>query len=577
MIKIFKNYKWQYWLATIVMALVIFVRVELDLALPEYMSEIISLITIQGSTMAQVWSAGLKMIGIAFGSLACTIIASFVAARIAAGFGALLRKKVFDKVESFSLEEINKFSTASLITRCTNDVQQIVMFITIGLRLLIAAPITTVGALIKIYGKSNELTTITMVGVAIIVIFVVALTLIVLPKFKSIQTLTDNINNVTRENLTGIRVVRAYNAGSFEEQKFGVVNDKLSNTHLFVNRVMSLLSPVMQVVMNGLSLAITWFGAILISDNLLTLPVMMSFNMYAMQIIMSFMMLIMVFIFLPRASVSAKRICEVIDTKNSISNPQNPVKTQQKAGKIEFKNVSFQYADADERMLKDISFVANPGETVAIIGSTGSGKSSVLSLIPRFYDATEGQVLVDGVDVKDFDLKDLREIIGYVPQKAILFSGTIESNLKFGNDDASYDLLKKAVEIAQAQNIIETKGFDGNVAQSGQNLSGGQKQRVSIARAIAKQPKIYLFDDSFSALDYKTDKLLRQALDKELCDATKIIVAQRIGTIKNADKILVLDQGVVVGNGTHDQLMQTCEVYQQIAYSQLDKEELENA
>ena len=577
MIKIFKNYKWQYWLATIVMALVIFVRVELDLALPEYMSEIISLITIQGSTMAQVWSAGLKMIGIAFGSLACTIIASFVAARIAAGFGALLRKKVFDKVESFSLEEINKFSTASLITRCTNDVQQIVMFITIGLRLLIAAPITTVGALIKIYGKSNELTTITMVGVAIIVIFVVALTLIVLPKFKSIQTLTDNINNVTRENLTGIRVVRAYNAESFEEQKFGVVNDKLSNTHLFVNRVMSLLSPVMQVVMNGLSLAITWFGAILISDNLLTLPVMMSFNMYAMQIIMSFMMLIMVFIFLPRASVSAKRICEVIDTKNSISNPQNPVKTQQKAGKIEFKNVSFQYADADERMLKDISFVANPGETVAIIGSTGSGKSSVLSLIPRFYDATEGQVLVDGVDVKDFDLKDLREIIGYVPQKAILFSGTIESNLKFGNDDATYDLLKKAVEIAQAQNIIETKGFDGNVAQSGQNLSGGQKQRVSIARAIAKQPKIYLFDDSFSALDYKTDKLLRQALDKELCDATKIIVAQRIGTIKNADKILVLDQGVIVGNGTHDQLMQTCEVYQQIAYSQLDKEELENA
>ena len=565
MIKIFKNYKWQYWLATIVMALVIFVRVELDLALPEYMSEIISLITIQGSTMAQVWSAGLKMIGIAFGSLACTIIASFVAARIAAGFGALLRKKVFDKVESFSLEEINKFSTASLITRCTNDVQQIVMFITIGLRLLIAAPITTVGALIKIYGKSNELTTITMVGVAIIVIFVVALTLIVLPKFKSIQTLTDNINNVTRENLTGIRVVRAYNAESFEEQKFGVVNDKLSNTHLFVNRVMSLLSPVMQVVMNGLSLAITWFGAMLISDNLLTLPVMMSFNMYAMQIIMSFMMLIMVFIFLPRASVSAKRICEVIDTKNSISNPQHPVKTQQKAGKIEFKNVSFQYADADERMLKDISFVANPGETVAIIGSTGSGKSSVLSLIPRFYDATEGQVLIDGVDVKDIDLKDLRSIIGYVPQKAILFSGTIESNLKFGNDDASYDLLKKAVEVAQAQNIIETKGFDGNVAQGGQNLSGGQKQRMSIARAIAKQPKIYLFDDSFSALDYKTDKLLRQALNKEVCDATKIIVAQRIGTIKNADKILVLDQGVIVGNGTHDQLMQTCEVYQQIA------------
>ena len=575
MIKILKNYKWQYWLLTIVMAVVIFFRVELDLALPEYMSEIISLITIPGSTMSQVWSAGFKMMGIALCSLFCTIIASFLAARIAAGFGAVLRKKVFDKVESFSLEEINKFSTASLITRCTNDVQQIVMFITIGLRLLIAAPITTVGALIKISGKSDQLTTITMVGVVIIVVFVVALTMIVLPKFKSIQKLTDSINNVTRENLTGIRVVRAYNSELFEEQKFDVVNTKITKTHLFVNRVMSLMGPVMQIVMNGLSLAITWIGAILISDNLLTLPVMISFNMYSMQIVMSFMMLIMVFIFLPRASVSARRICEVIDTPNSISNPSQPVESKTKQGKIEFKNVSFKYADADECMLKDISFVANPGETVAIIGSTGSGKSSVLSLIPRFYDATEGQVLVDDVDVKDFDLADLRDRIGYVPQKAILFSGSIESNLRLGNQDAAKELLLKAVEIAQAQNIVDTKGFDGKVAQGGQNLSGGQKQRMSIARAIAKQPKIYLFDDSFSALDYKTDKLLRQALNKEVGDATKIIVAQRVGTIKNADKILVLSDGMIVGMGTHNQLMQSCEVYQQIAYSQLNKEELE--
>ncbi|MBR2030284.1 MAG: ABC transporter ATP-binding protein [Clostridia bacterium] len=575
MISILKNYKWQYWLMTFVMAVVIFFRVELDLALPEYMSEIISLITIPGSTMSQVWSVGLKIVGISFASLLCTGVATFLSARIASGFGAILRKKVFDKVESFSLEEINKFSTASLITRCTNDVQQIVMFISIGLRLLIAAPITVVGAVIKIVGKSNELTTITMVGVAIIVLFVVGLTMIVLPKFKAIQKLTDNINNVTRENLTGIRVVRAYNAEAFQEDKFDQVNTQITKTHLFVNRVMSLMGPVMQIVMNGLSLSITWVGALLINANKLSLPVMMSFNMYSMQVVMSFMMLIMVFIFLPRATVSAKRINEVITTQNSICNPQNPVSAQDKTGVVEFKNVSFKYADADECMLKDISFVANQGETVAIIGSTGSGKSSLLSLIPRFYDVSEGQVLVNGIDVKEQNLADLRKKIGYVPQKAILFSGTIESNLRFGKEDATRQEMQKAVDIAQASNIIEVKGFTGNVAQGGQNLSGGQKQRMSIARAITKQPQIYLFDDSFSALDYKTDKLLRQALNKEVSDATKIIVAQRIGTIKNADKILVLDKGQMVGNGTHEQLMQSCEVYREIAYSQLNKEELE--
>lgn len=575
MISLLKNYKWQYWVITVVMAMVIFCRVEFDLALPEYMAEIISLITIPGSAMSQVWSAGIKMVGIALGSLLCTVVATFLSARIASGFGAILRKKVFDKVESFSLEEINKFSTASLITRCTNDVQQIVMFISVGLRLLIAAPITVIGAVIKIVGKSNELTTITMVGVAIIVVFVVALTIIVLPKFKTIQSLTDKINNVTRENLTGIRVVRAYSAESFEEAKFDEVNTNITKTHLFVNRIMSLMGPVMQIVMHGLSLSITWIGATLINANKLSLPVMMSFNMYSMQVVMSFMMLIMVFIFLPRASVSAKRINEVITTKNSITNPQNPVVPQDKRGVIEFKNVSFQYADADECMLKDISFVANKGETVAIIGSTGSGKSSLLSLIPRFYDVTEGQVLVNGVDVKNQDITELRQTIGYVPQKAILFSGTIESNLRFGREDATRQEMQKAIEIAQAKNIIDAKGYTGNVAQGGQNLSGGQKQRMSIARAITKNPDIYLFDDSFSALDYKTDKLLRQALNKEVSDATKIIVAQRIGTIKNADKILVLDKGEIVGNGTHEQLMQSCEVYREIAYSQLNKEELE--
>ncbi|MBQ9716096.1 MAG: ABC transporter ATP-binding protein [Clostridia bacterium] len=577
MLKILKNFRWQYWVLAVVMVAFIVLQVELDLALPEYMSEIIALITIPGSTMEQVWQAGFKMIGISFGSLLCTVVTSFIAARIAAGFGAILRKKIFDKVESFSLEEINKFSTASLITRCTNDVQQILMFITIGLRLLITAPIMAGGAIIKISGKSSELTTITMIGVAVIVVFVVILTLVVMPKFRAIQRLTDNLNNVTRENLTGIRVVRAYNAEGFEEQKFDEVNQKITKTHLFVNRVMSLMHPMMQIVMNGLSLSITWVGATLINANKLTLPVMMSFNMYSMQIVMSFMMLIMVFIFMPRASVSAKRINEVLDTPNSISNPQNPVSANDKKGVVEFKNVSFKYADADECMLKDISFVANKGETVAIIGSTGSGKSSLLSLIPRFYDVTEGQVMVNGIDVKEQNLADLRDKIGYVPQKAILFSGTIESNLRFGNENADKDLLQKAVDIAQATNIVQAKGFTGNVAQGGQNLSGGQKQRMSIARAIAKQPEIYLFDDSFSALDYKTDKLLRQALNKEVSDATKIIVAQRIGTIKNADKILVLDKGKIVGNGTHQQLLQNCEVYREIAQSQLSKEELENA
>jgi len=557
--------------------IVVYGQVQLDLILPEYMSEIISHITTPGSVMSDVWAVGIKMIVCSFASLACTVVASFIAARMASSLGLILRKKIFDKVESFSLEEINKFSTASLITRCTNDVQQVQMFIVIGFRLLVTAPIMAIGAITKMSGKSDELTLLTMAGVVFIVVCVVFITIIAIPKFRAIQKLTDSINNVTRENLTGLRVVRAYNAESFEENKFDEVNMSISKTHLFVGRVMSLLNPVMQIVMHGLSLGIAWLGATLIDAGKLQLPVMMSFTMYSMQVVMSFMILIMVFIFLPRASVSAKRINEVLDTKNSISNPQKPAKPNDIKGLVEFRDVSFKYADADEYMLKNISFVAKQGETVAIIGSTGSGKSSLLSLIPRFYDVTEGEVLIDGINVKDYDQTTLRDKIGYVPQKAVLFSGTIESNLRFGDQDATRDQLDKAIEVAQAENIIKAKGYTGNVAQGGQNLSGGQKQRMSIARAIVKKPEIYLFDDSFSALDYKTDKLLRQALKKEVADATCIIVAQRIGTIKNADKILVLDSGRIVGSGTHEYLLQNCAVYHEIAHSQLSKEELENA
>lgn len=579
MIKIFKYFKWYYWLLMLLLLGIVMGQVQLDLLTPEYMADIVAAITTPGGTMAEVWSAGLKMIACAFGSLVCTIAASFVAARMAAGFAEVLRKKVFDKVESFTLQEINGFSTASLITRCTNDVQQIQMLITIGLRLMLTAPIMAIGALTKMSGKSSDLTVLTMCGVAVIVLFVLVIYFVVTPRFRSIQKLTDGLNNTTRENLTGLRVVRAYNAESYQEEKFEKVNTKTTKTYLFVNRVMSLLNPVMQIVMNGLSLGIVWLGATLISSAKLDIATMSSFTMYSMQVVMSFMMLIMVFIFLPGASVSARRINEVLDTKNVVVDPETAVDASAvgKKGEVEFRNVSFKYPDGDDYVLKDLSFKAEQGQTVAIIGSTGSGKSSLLNLIPRFYDATDGEVLVDGVNVKDYAQSDLRDKLGYVPQKAVLFSGTVESNLKFGAPQATREQMDAAMSIAQANNILEKKGYTGNVAQGGQNMSGGQKQRMSIARAIVHRPEIYLFDDSFSALDYKTDKLLRQALDKNMGDSTRIIVAQRIGTIKNADRILVLDDGRIVGNGTHDELLANCSVYQEIANSQLSKEELANA
>ena len=576
MIRILKNFKWYYWLMLALMLLIIVGQVQLDLIVPEYMSQIVSLVTTPGSEMSEIWRVGLIMIACAFGSLVCTVLASFIAARMAAGFAELLRDKVFRKVESFSMNEINKFSTASLITRCTNDVQQIQMFITIGLRLLITAPIMAIGAIVKMSGKSGELTLLTFAGVLVIVVFVLFIYIVAVPRFKSIQKLTDRINKVTRENLTGLRVVRAYNAEAYQEEKFDKANTAVTKTYLFVNRVLSLMQPVMQIVMNGLSLGIVWLGAMLINANALELPTMMSFTMYSMQVILSFLMLIMVFIFMPRASVSSKRINEVLSTKNIINDPETPAADTGIKGELEFRNVSFKYPDGDGYVLKDISFKAEKGQTVAIIGSTGSGKSSLLNLIPRFYDVTEGEVLVDGVNVKEYRQEELHDKIGYVPQKAVLFSGTVDSNLRFGKEDATREELAKAVEIAQANNIIEKKGYGGNVAQGGQNMSGGQKQRMSIARAIVKNPEIYLFDDSFSALDYKTDRLLREAINKNIKDATNIIVAQRIGTIKNADRILVLDDGRVVGDGTHEELLANCSVYQEIAHSQLSKEELAN-
>lgn len=576
MIRILKNFKWYYWLMLALMLLIIVGQVQLDLIVPEYMSQIVSLVTTPGSEMSEIWRVGLIMIACAFGSLVCTVLASFIAARMAAGFAELLRDKVFRKVESFSMNEINKFSTASLITRCTNDVQQIQMFITIGLRLLITAPIMAIGAIVKMSGKSGELTLLTFAGVLVIVVFVLFIYIVAVPRFKSIQKLTDRINKVTRENLTGLRVVRAYNAEAYQEEKFDKANTAVTKTYLFVNRVLSLMQPVMQIVMNGLSLGIVWLGAMLINTNALELPTMMSFTMYSMQVILSFLMLIMVFIFMPRASVSSKRINEVLSTKNIINDPETPAADTGIKGELEFRNVSFKYPDGDGYVLKDISFKAEKGQTVAIIGSTGSGKSSLLNLIPRFYDVTEGEVLVDGINVKEYRQEELHDKIGYVPQKAVLFSGTVDSNLRFGKEDATREELAKAVEIAQANNIIEKKGYGGNVAQGGQNMSGGQKQRMSIARAIVKNPEIYLFDDSFSALDYKTDRLLREAINKNIKDATNIIVAQRIGTIKNADRILVLDDGRVVGDGTHEELLANCSVYQEIAHSQLSKEELAN-
>lgn len=585
MIKIFKHLKRNDWLLIMCSLVFIVTQVWLDLKLPDYMYEITMLVQTEGSKMSEVLVQGGYMLLCAVGSMIAAMITGFFAARVAAGFSVRLRGMVFEKTMSFSMEEINGFSTSSLITRSTNDITQIQLLIATGLQVLVKAPILAVWAVLKIMGKSWQWTAATGFAVLFLIVMLSIIIIVALPKFKVIQTLTDNLNRVTREHLTGIRVVHAYNAGEYQEEKFEKANSDLTKTNLFTSRTMAILFPTMSLIMSGMSLAIYWIGALLINQATLPnkLPLfsdMVVFSSYAVQVIMAFMMLSFVFIMLPRASVSAKRINEVLNTKAKIIDGERTEGKEGLSGEIEFRNVSFKYPDAKDYILQNINFTAHKGETIAIIGSTGSGKSTLVNLIPRFYDVTEGEILVDGLNVKDYTQETLHDKIGYVSQKAVLFRGTVSSNVSYGanaNTISNEDSIKKAIEIAQAKEFVEKMEhqYEGEIAQGGTNVSGGQKQRLSIARAIFREPEVYLFDDSFSALDYKTDRVLRSLLKKEIKDATTIIVAQRIGTIKDADRILVLDEGEIVGTGTHEELMENCEVYQEIAHSQLSKEELE--
>ncbi len=584
MLKLFKNLKKAEWTLAVVSGVFIIMQVWLDLTMPEYMAQITSLVQMPGSSMSEILLAGGKMLLCALGSLAASVVTTICAAKIAVTFGGTLREKLFRKVQSFSMEEIGRFSTASLITRSTNDITQIQMLIAMGLQMLVKAPIMAVWAILKIADKQWQWTLSTGIAVLTLLVIVGTSMALVMPKFRKMQLLTDDLNRVTRENLTGLRVVRAYNAESYQERKFEQANDALTGTNLFAQRAMSFMMPGIQLVMSGLSLAIYWIGGVLInqagiSDKIQLFSDMMVFSQYAIQVVMAFMMLVMIFMILPRAAVSAKRILEVLDTEPVILDGTKAESAKGVSGEVEFQNVSFRYPDAEECVLKNISFTAKKGETVALIGSTGCGKSTVINLIPRFYDVTEGKVVVDGMDVRAYTQHSLRNKIGYVSQKATLFTGTIRSNIAYGENeraDISEDEVKASAVTAQADDFIEKmeSGYDAYVAQGGSNLSGGQKQRISIARAIARKPEILIFDDSFSALDYKTDRILRQALDKACKDTTRIIVAQRIGTIRDADKIIVLDHGRIAGIGRHQELMEHCEVYQQITLSQLSKEEL---
>ena len=555
----------------------IVMQVWLDLKMPEYMQEITKLVQTPGSEMKDIWIAGGFMLLCALGSLIGAIIVGFFAARIAASFSQRLRSMLFNKVESFSMEEINRFSTSSLITRSTNDITQVQMLVTMALQLVIKAPITAVWAITKIAGKGYEWTLTTGIAILIMIVMVTILMIFVFPKFRKMQTLTDNITRVTRENLTGLRVVRAYNAEDYQEAKFEKANEELTSTQLFTNRAMVIMMPIMTMLMSGLSLVIFWIGAHMINaaemmDKLTIFSNMVVFSQYAMQVIMSFMMLVMIFIMAPRASVSAKRINEVLDTKPTIIDGHATEGKFNLKGEVTFRNVSFKYSDTADYVLENINFTAKQGETVAFIGSTGSGKSTLINLIPRFYDATEGEVLVDGVNVKNYKLESLYKKIGYIPQKAVLFKGTVESNVAYGDNNGE---VVESVRIAQGTDFVEKMEgqYGADISQGGTNVSGGQKQRLAIARAICRKPEIYIFDDSFSALDYKTDRNLRNAL-KETSGITNIIVAQRIGTIMEADKIIVLDEGKIVGIGKHRELLDTCAVYKEIAMSQLSEEEL---
>lgn len=587
MLKLFKNFSKKDITFIMVSILLIVIQVWLDLKMPDYMSEITILVQTEGSKLSDILLNGGYMLACALGSLISAIIVSYLASNISASFSMRVRKKIFDKVETLGIHEVKKFSTSSLITRTTNDITQIQMLISMGLQLIIKAPITALWAITKILNKSWQWSAITAVAVLILLSTIIALMVIVLPRFKIVQKLTDKINSVTRENLTGIRVVRAFNAEKYQEKKFKETNDKLTNTQLFNQKAFSIMSPIMYIIMYFLTLAIYFVGAYLIKDALMADKLvlfgdMVVFSSYAMQVIMSFLMLAMIFMMVPRAQVSAVRINEVLNTNLSIEDGNLDGTSTTEKGTVEFINVSFKYPDAEEYLLKDISFKANKGETIAFIGSTGSGKSTLINLVPRFYDTTDGEVLVDGINVKEYKQDALHNKIGYVPQKAVMFNGTISSNVSYGKngkEEITAEKIKEAIKVAQGTEFVEKmeNTYDAHIAQGGTNVSGGQKQRLSIARAIARDPEIYIFDDSFSALDYKTDSVLRKELKKYTKDATSLIVAQRIGTIMNADKIIVLDNGRCVGEGTHKELLKTCDVYKQIALSQLSKEELEDA
>lgn len=587
MFKLLKRLDSKQYKVIFICVIFIVLQVWLDLKLPDFMSEITRLIKTEGSKIGDVLLQGTYMLICALGSLISAFIVGYFASKVAASFSQKIRSEVFNKVEDFGMTEIKKFQTSSLITRTTNDITQVQMLLALGLQVFIKAPIMATWAIIKIAGKSFEWSMLTGGAVLVLLIVVMVIVIFAVPKFKKIQNMIDDINNITRENLTGIRVVRAFNAEKYQEDKFELSNEKLTKTQLFVQRIMSIMSPTMQLILSGLSLGIYFIGAFIIDasnmmDRINIFSDMVVFSSYAVQVIIAFMMLIIIFIIYPRSSVSAKRILEVLETDEAIKDGNINEKANKKVGLVEFRNVSFKYPDAEEYMLENISFKVEKGETVAFIGSTGSGKSTLINLIPRFYDVTDGEVLVDGVNVKDYKQETLHNLLGYIPQKAVMFDGTVSSNVSYGyngKSKPSKKQIKKAIEVAQGTEFVEKMEdtYYAHISRGGTNISGGQKQRLAIARAIARDPEIYIFDDSFSALDYKTDYNLRKELKNYTKDATTLIVAQRIGTIKNADKIIVLDNGKMVGMGTHKELLDSCQVYKEIAYSQLSEEELKNA
>ena len=585
MIRLLKDFSKKDWLLSLIALIFILIQVWLELTMPDYMAEITTLVETEGSTMPEILRAGGMMLLCAVGSFAAAVVCATCFARIGSGFAGKLREELFNKVQTFSMAEMGRFSTASLITRSTNDIMQVQMFIVMGMQMLLRAPITGLWAIFKISTKQWEWLAVTGAAVVMLLVLAAGVLIIAMPKFKKMQILTDNLNRTARENLSGLRIVRAYNAEQYQEAKFEKNNKELTSNTLFTQRTMATMMPTIQLLMNGLSLAIYWIGAILINQatiggRLSLFSDMMVFSQYAMQVVMAFMMLVVIFILWPRASVAASRILEVLNTKLSIEDGTKTEGLPGEKGEVEFRHVNFEYPGAEEAVLKDISFTVKPGQTLAIIGATGCGKSTLVNLIPRFYDATSGEVLVDGVNVKDYSERALRNKIGYISQSAALFSGTIADNIAFGDNGQkpiSKEQIEQAARLAQADEFIEgvENKYDGFVAQSGQNYSGGQKQRISIARALARKPEILIFDDSFSALDFKTDRALREGLEQAEKDVTKIIVAQRIGTIRHADEIIVLDKGEIVGKGTHDELMENCPVYQEIALSQLSRKELE--